>query len=51
MILLSLHLNNEDTNMGAIDESKITQDRHSMPITTQTSITHLLHALMIKTKG
>ena len=30
------------------DESKITRDRHSMPMTIQTSVTHLLRALIIK---
>ena len=33
------------------DESKITRDRHSMSMTIQTSVTHLLHALMIKNNG
>ena len=41
-------LKNENTNMGAADESKITWDRHSMSMTTWTSVTHLLCALMMK---
>ena len=36
---------------GAADESKITWDHHSMLMTTKTSVTHLLHALITKRNG
>ena len=33
---------------GVVDESKITWDHYSMLMTTQTNVTHLLRALMMK---
>ena len=41
-------LKDKKTNKGVADELKITRDCHFVPMTIQTSVTHLLHALIIK---
>ena len=46
--MLLPHPKDEDTDKGAADELKITRDRHSVSMTIQISVTHLLHALMKK---